>query len=105
MANRGVFPAVDVLQSTSRLMIQLVGPDHLDASRKAVSTLADYQQAEDLIRIGAYQTGSDPAVDRARVFVPQFEQFTSQPIEDGSDYDTSLKELIRLVKQRKGRRS
>ncbi len=99
MANKGVYPAVDVLRSASRLMTQVVSKKHLNTSRNAISFLATYRQAEDLIRIGAYQTGSDPAVDRARKFMPMFERFVMQDVHEHSDIPTAIQSLTELIKQ------
>ncbi len=102
MANRGVMPAVDVLRSASRLMSQVATADHLEAARKAVSIIAAYRQAEDLIRIGAYQPGSDPNVDRARKFMPQFERFVMQDIGAHASIAESVGALKKILTQRKG---
>ncbi|MCP4600074.1 MAG: FliI/YscN family ATPase [Proteobacteria bacterium] len=99
MANRGVYPAVDVLRSASRLMTQVVSKEHLDVSRKAVSLLAAYSRAEDLIRIGAYQAGSDPDVDRARKFVPMFERFVTQEVSEHSNIPKAIQGLTELIKK------
>ncbi len=101
MANRGIFPAVDVLRSTSRLMDQVSSREHLTASRNVKAMLSTYEQVEDLIRIGAYQPGSDPAVDEARAFVPKFEQFVTQEVATHARYEASLNALIDLGKNRK----
>ncbi len=102
MANRGVMPAVDVLRSASRLMSQIATPDHQEAARKALSIIAAYRQAEDLIRIGAYQPGSDPNVDRARKFMPQFERFVMQDIGAQASIVESVSALKKILTQRKG---
>ncbi len=98
LANRGLHPAIDVLSSASRLMNQVTEEQHLLAARKVLSTLATYKQVEDLIRIGAYKPGSDPAVDRARAFVPRFEQFMKQSGDNASSFTETAKALLDLSK-------
>ena len=65
LAQHGHFPAIDVLASVSRLMSDIATDDHRDAAMSLRQLLAAHQQAEDLISIGAYQTGSNAAVDAA----------------------------------------
>ena len=101
-ANRGIFPAVDVLASRSRLITQLASPENLNSARLAGSMLADYYQAEDLIKIGAYQSGSDPSVDKAIQFMPTFMNFVSQPQAMKSSYQEATAQLSTLVQQANG---
>lgn len=98
-SNRGIFPAVDVLSSKSRLINQLATPENLGIARQASGLLSDYHQAEDLIRIGAYQRGSDPTVDAAIQFMPGFLNFVSQPQSVKSSYAESTQMLAGLVQQ------
>ncbi|MCP4676909.1 MAG: FliI/YscN family ATPase [Deltaproteobacteria bacterium] len=97
MANRGVLPAVDVLRSTSRLMNQVVPRDYIEITRQAISVIAAHRQAEDLIRIGAYKKGSDPAVDRAVRFMPLFEGFVGQDMEQSSSIEEASHDLKALL--------
>jgi flagellum-specific ATP synthase len=96
LANRGLFPALDVLASKSRLMNQICHPSHLESARRLVAMLAAYREAEDLIRIGAYQPGSDPAVDIARKLMPSFEQFLCQNLLEGAPLPASIAALQQL---------
>jgi FliI/YscN family ATPase len=59
----GHYPAVDVLQSVSRVMPQIVAPDHLKASQKVREALACYERSADLIQLGAYVAGTNPKLD------------------------------------------
>jgi flagellum-specific ATP synthase len=97
LANRGVFPAIDVLASKSRLMNQVVEPAHLEAARRVIAMLAAYREAEDLIRIGAYQPGSDPNVDIARKLLPAYEQLLRQELEAGSSFASSVTATLTLA--------
>ncbi len=65
LAHAGHFPAIDVLQSVSRVMPRVASDDRIRAAEDARRLMASYRKAEDLIRIGAYIKGSDPATDRA----------------------------------------
>ena len=78
IAERGRYPAIDVLKSVSRTMPHCVPEEVrpiLSRARHLMSTFADM---EDLIRLGAYRKGSDPAVDEAIALNPAFETFLSQ---------------------------
>ncbi|MDD5307693.1 MAG: FliI/YscN family ATPase [Deltaproteobacteria bacterium] len=99
MANRGLLPAVDVLASSSRLMPQVVAPEHLAAARQIMALLAAHRQAEDLIRIGAYQPGSDPVVDRARKLLPVFEKFQQQALGDAASLPHAVDAMFDLARQ------
>lgn len=66
LAERGHFPAIDVLASVSRVMPDVVEASHLGVARRTREVLATWRQAADLILTGAYQAGADPAVDLAR---------------------------------------
>ncbi|MBN2719281.1 MAG: FliI/YscN family ATPase [Deltaproteobacteria bacterium] len=98
-ANRGIYPAVDVLSSKSRLITQLSSPENMAAAREASAMLSDYYQAEDLIKIGAYQQGSDATVDKAIQFMPLFMNYVSQPQTTRSGYDESTQQLATLIRQ------
>jgi flagellum-specific ATP synthase len=65
LAHSGHYPAIDVLQSVSRLVGEIVTPDVQAAGQQVRAALAAYRDKEDLISIGAYQRGSDPLVDVA----------------------------------------
>src|SRR5690606_14425621 len=65
LAQRGHFPAIDVLQSTSRVMRNVVDSQHINWARTLRENLAVYKEAEDLINIGAYRQGTNPQIDRA----------------------------------------
>ena len=82
LAERGQFPAVDVLASTSRVMVDVVGRQHLRDARAFVSTLATYKEAEDLINIGAYIRGSNPRIDFSLSKIDGIIDFLKQPVEE-----------------------
>lgn len=81
LASKGQYPAVDVLESTSRVMSDIVSTQHRRDSQAFVSTLATYQEAEDLINIGAYVRGSNPRIDYALDKIDGIIAYLKQPIE------------------------
>ena len=97
LAHKNHYPAIDVLQSISRVMNNIVDKEHKDAAGKIRSLLASYAKNEDLINIGAYQRGADPLVDKAISIMDQIDRYLIQSGEDKTDYQTSVREIIRLA--------
>ncbi len=97
LAQRGQFPAVDVLASVSRVMPEVTDPEHQEAARRLRQLLAAYKEAEDLIAIGAYQTGSRPEVDEAIQKMEQIRRFLSQPTGERSTLEEAIRELRGLI--------
>jgi flagellum-specific ATP synthase len=83
LADKGLFPAVDVLRSVSRLAQDLCPRHHLEEIARVREMLGTYEDAADLIQIGAYVAGSDPRVDRARAAMPRIEALIRQPLAEG----------------------
>lgn len=104
LAEQAHFPAIDVLASISRLMPDLATPDHLAAANSIKQLLAAYQQSEDLILIGAYQSGSNPLVDAALQLRQPILQFLQQQVEERSAAAETAASLVRLSKLREGLR-
>ncbi len=96
LANQAHYPAIDVSQSISRVMTGIVGEDHIYASRKLKEVVANYEKERDLILIGAYESGSNPAVDYAIEMIDDVNEFLKQGIEDQVSLTESVKELITL---------
>ena len=97
LATRGHFPAVDVLESISRVMIDVTTEGHQEVARDLRSVLATYREAEDLINIGAYVQGSNPAIDRAVRLVPKINQYLQQGLYEDAPYaaiEPTLKQLL-----------
>lgn len=78
LAERGHYPAIDVAQSISRCMAQVVTPEHALAARKLKAAMARHARVRDLIPLGAYVAGADPETDRAVQLQPQIEAFLCQ---------------------------
>jgi flagellum-specific ATP synthase len=93
LANRGHYPAIDVLESISRVMRDVGKPEHLSLRQQAVDIMANYRQAEDMISIGAYADGSDPDIDTAKRLMPKINQFLRQDISQRMSSEASLKLL------------
>lgn len=99
LAHKGHYPAIDVLASISRLMKDIVSKDHIIAAEKLKKLLSAYRDAEDLINIGAYQKGTNPLIDKAIDFYPVIEKFTSQEVDEKTDFNESFETLIRTFKE------
>ena len=95
IAEKGTFPAVDLLSSTSRVMVNVVGENHLKLNQILRRTLATYREAEDLINIGAYVQGSNPEIDYAITKYPLIQEF----IQQGMNEHTALKECEDRLQQ------
>jgi flagellum-specific ATP synthase len=93
IAERGRYPAVNVLRSISRTMPGCVPPEVRPVLQRARETMSVFSDMEELIRLGAYRKGSDPQVDRAIALNPALEAFLSQQREERC----SLAEGYRLL--------
>jgi flagellar biosynthesis/type III secretory pathway ATPase len=78
LAERGHFPAIDIPASLSRLMPELVSDEHLEAAARLRAVIATWTEGRDLVEIGAYSPGSNPALDQAIEVVPLLEKLTAQ---------------------------
>ncbi len=85
LAERNHYPAIDVLASVSRAMPSVVDKDHMRVAGAVRAALAEYEGARDLIEVGAYAHGSNPAIDEAIALRPALEQFLCQELEEASD--------------------
>ncbi len=96
LAHKNHYPAVDVLQSISRCMSQIADRDHKKAAGKLRSVLATYSEAEDLINIGAYKSGSNPAIDYAISKIDEVNEFLCQETEEKVDFEESSRRMQAL---------
>jgi len=97
LAARSQYPAVDALESVSRLMIHVVQPAHRKAAAALLEHLAVYRDAEDLINIGAYVQGSNPKIDLAIKKINPILSFLRQEIEDKGNPQETLQRLLELA--------
>jgi flagellum-specific ATP synthase len=93
LAAHNHFPAIDILESISRLMIDVVTKDHHEKSMKLKDLIATYKEAEDLINIGAYVKGTNPKIDLAISKMDGINAFLKQGIME----TTSLAKSIELI--------
>ncbi len=96
LASMGHYPAIDILSSISRVMTDIVTPEHRRCAMKVKAVLAVYKKAYDLVSIGAYKEGSDPKVDHAIKVIDRVNNFLNQDISEGVNYDDSLQGLFGL---------
>ena len=93
LANRNHYPAIDVLQSISRCMSMIATKEHKDVAGKLKNVMATYNEAEDLINIGAYKKGSNPNIDYAISKIDAVNEFLLQETEDKFDFEETLEQL------------
>jgi FliI/YscN family ATPase len=97
LAAGGHYPAIDILQSVSRLQSQLATPEQARQARTVRQALAVYHQAEDLIQLGAYVAGSNPPLDAAIRVRPQILEFLRQPPYAESPRAETLRQLAQIA--------
>lgn len=97
MTDFGIYPPIHILNSASRVMSDLITPEHLKASRKFRRLYTLLKENEMLIRIGAYVRGSDKELDEAISKKEQMEAFLSQDAMTQSDYNEAIDTLIKLM--------
>ncbi|HMA67286.1 MAG TPA: FliI/YscN family ATPase [Desulfosalsimonadaceae bacterium] len=96
IAAKNHYPAVDVLNSTSRVMQRLVDADHSQNAAKIREILATYAENEDLINIGAYKKGSNPKIDHALSHIAPVNQFLRQDRTEQADMEETRREMEQL---------
>ncbi len=96
LANRNHYPAVDVLQSISRCMSMVASREHKAAAGKLKNVMATYNEAEDLINIGAYKKGSNPNIDRAIEMIDDVNEYLLQAVDDKYTFEESVELLEKL---------
>ena len=99
LASKGHFPAIDVLQSISRVMNDIVPSQFVDIASEARDILATYKDTEDLITIGAYKAGQNPRVDRAVGAIDMLNSFLRQKPDERVSLEDACKNLITVVEQ------
>ena len=97
IAERGRYPAINVLKSVSRTMPRAADPVFLPVLGKARQTMATYADMEELIRLGAYRAGSSPEVDEAIRLHPSFEAFLKQGKEESTSLNDGYMQLAQIL--------
>jgi flagellum-specific ATP synthase len=97
LADRGHFPAVDVLGSVSRLMPAVVSQEHKLAAQKLKEIYATYLDAEDLINIGAFSPGSNRRIDGAIALIDRITNFLVQRVRERTRFEDTVKQLTDIT--------
>ena len=95
LANKNHYPAIDVLQSISRVMSDIITDEHKESASELKKHLAVYEEAEDLINIGAYVKGSSPDIDEAIEKNPNIIKFLRQQVSEKLEFE----DVITLLKE------
>jgi flagellum-specific ATP synthase len=96
LADAGHYPAIDIEQSISRAMVNLIQPGHLDQIRRFKQLYSRFQRSRDLISVGAYVSGSDLLLDQAIALYPRIENFLQQNLVQRADFESSVQNLYQL---------
>jgi flagellum-specific ATP synthase len=104
LAEAGHFPAIDIEQSASRVMHNVVSPEHFEVARRFRAVNSRYQKGKDLIQIGAYAMGADPALDEAIRLNDGMTEFLQQGMFEAAPLDDSLRAMTRVISKAAGAR-
>jgi flagellum-specific ATP synthase len=96
LADRGHYPAVDILRSISRLMTAVVSDEHRAAAQKLREIYATYADAEDLINIGAFSPGSNRRIDGAISLIERINEFLVQPVRQRTPFEETVQRLTTI---------
>jgi flagellum-specific ATP synthase len=96
LALLGHYPPISILDSLSRLMPAVTSPEHMMKARHIRQLLSSYTASEDLVRIGAYQKGSDRVLDQALLILPAVNAFLQQDRKDRALLEENIKSLLAL---------
>jgi flagellum-specific ATP synthase len=96
LAHKNHYPAIDVLQSISRCMSQIAQRDHKQKAGQLKNVMATYNEAEDLINIGAYKKGSNPNIDYAIDKIGAVNEFLLQQTDEKYDFDQEVEMLAKI---------
>ena len=93
LGHKNHYPAIDILQSISRVMSSIVSKEHKNLAGRLKNVLATYNEAEDLINIGAYKNGSNPDIDYAIRKIRQVNEFLCQGTDEKFLFDEEVELL------------
>lgn len=93
LAAQNHYPAIDILDSVSRIMLEIAEKKHWDAAQEMRKVLATYREAEDLINIGAYVSGSNPNIDNAIKLIDPSLDFLQQEVYEKVEFDDCIQRL------------
>lgn len=97
LADQNHYPAIDVLKSVSRVMVDITGLQHKHAASRLKELMATYRKAEDLINIGAYVHGSNPKIDKAIEQIEMINQYLRQDMDENVQFEESLAQLNNIM--------
>jgi ATPase FliI/YscN family len=97
IAQRSLYPAIDVLKSESRLKQDILSDEELTAGNNLKRLIAEYEESRDLVEIGAYKTGSNPLLDQAILKLPKIKEFITQDLKEVVKSQQSFKQLATLL--------
>jgi flagellum-specific ATP synthase len=96
LSAHGHYPPISIRDSLSRLMNAVCSTEHIDKARRLRQLMAAYSASEDLIRVGAYQKGCDPLLDRAIAALPSLNAFLQQKKNEAAPFENTLQALLGL---------
>ena len=96
IASANHYPAIDVLESVSRMRTDVISDEHRKAAGETIEMLGTYREAEDLINIGAYVHGSSPRIDRAIAMIDRINDYLRQDVNETAAFDESVARLTEL---------
>ena len=97
IAHENRYPAIDVLQSVSRLFTAIASKEHKAAAGKMRDVMATYKENEDLINIGAYKDGSNPKVDYAKSMIDKVYAFLKQGVDEPSKIEDTIERMVEMM--------
>ncbi len=97
LAQKGHYPAIDVLDSVSRVAMSVADATHRAAMTQVGRMLALYREVEELVRIGAYARGADAETDTAIDMAPEIEHLLRQSVDERAGFDRARSELVRVA--------
>ncbi|MBF0440811.1 MAG: FliI/YscN family ATPase [Oligoflexales bacterium] len=100
LAAKGHYPAIDITTSASRVMNDVISKEHRELATRIKSLLGTYQEKIDVVQIGAYQNGSNPALDEAIYLMPQIESFLRQDIDEKCNLNEAVRTMQKIFEVR-----
>lgn len=97
LAHKAHYPAIDVLQSSSRVMKAVSPPEQVKLAQLMKELLATYKDAEDLVNIGAYKPGSNAKIDKAIKYIEQINDFLRQNVDDPTNYQSTIQMMQQIL--------
>ncbi|MFA0520181.1 flagellum-specific ATP synthase FliI, partial [Vibrio sp. 10N.222.55.E8] len=97
MADAGHYPAIDVEKSVSRVMPQITTEEHVLMSKAVRQVLSICRKNQDLVSIGAYKAGTDPAIDSAFTLKPRLDEYLQQKMKETVPYDMCVNMLKHVL--------